>query len=42
MPIRERIGRFKYTHDEAVEDEFAQIAAEIDAEITAAQQKEEF
>ena len=42
LPIRERIGRFKYTHDEAVEDEFAQIAAEIDAEITAAQQKEEF
>lgn len=42
LPIRERIGRFKYVRDEAIEDEFEGIVTEIDAEIAAAQQKEEF
>ena len=42
LPIRERIGRFKYIRDEAAADEFRGIAAEMDAEITAARQKEGF
>lgn len=42
LPVRERIGRFKYTQNEDTEKEFSNISAEVDAEISAARQKEEF
>ena len=42
LPVRERIGRFKYTQNENTEKEFSNISAEVDAEISAARQKEEF
>ena len=42
LPVREQIGRFKYTNDMSAEDEFAKISGEIDSEIENARQKEEF
>ena len=33
IPVRERIGRFKYEPEENIENEFSSIEAQLDSEI---------
>ena len=42
MPIREKIGRFKYTHEDELDKEFAEINDRLDIEIANTLKKEEF
>lgn len=42
MSARERIGRFKYTREEDLEQEYEKVKAELDVEISAALGKEGF
>ncbi len=42
MAVRERIGRYKYTHDEDVESEYEKIMNELHTEIAGAFGKEDF
>lgn len=41
MKVRERIGRFKYTHEDAVEEEYAKIYDELKSEIASLSRKED-
>ena len=41
LPVRERIGRFKYTPDAQVATEYEAIARQLAEEIDALKQKEE-
>ena len=40
MPVRERIGRFKYVKEDALDEEYARVREELDAQIAAAFRKE--
>ena len=42
MPVREAIGRFKYTHEDDLDKEFAEINDRLDIEIANTLKKEEF
>ena len=42
MPIREKIGRFKYTLDNNINSEYQAIMAELDKEIADTMGKEDF
>ena len=42
MPVREAIGRFKYTHEDELDKEFAEINDRLDIEIANTLKKEEF
>ncbi len=42
LPVREKIGRFKYTETEKCDDAYASILKELDSEIAQALPKEEF
>ena len=41
MPVRERIGRFKYVKEDALDEEYARVREELDAQIAAAFRKED-
>ena len=41
MPVRERIGRFKYLKEDALDEEYARVREELDAQIAAAFRKED-
>ena len=41
MPVREQIGRFKYVKEDALDEEYAKVQGELDAQIAAASGKEE-
>jgi V/A-type H+-transporting ATPase subunit A len=41
MAVRERIGRFKYTHEDAIEEEYTKIYDELKAEIASLTRKED-
>lgn len=41
MPVRERIGRFKYVKEDALDEEYAKVREELDAQIAAAFRKED-
>lgn len=41
MKVRERIGRFKYTHEDAIEEEYTKIYDELRAEIGSLARKED-
>ena len=41
MPVRERIGRFKYVKEGALDEEYARVWEELDAQIAAAFRKED-
>ena len=41
MPVRERIGRFKYVKEDALDEEYARVREELDAKIAAAFRKED-
>ena len=41
MPVRERIGRFKYVREDALDEEYAKVQEELDAQIAAAFRKED-
>ncbi len=41
MEVRERIGRFKYTHEDAIEEEYTKISDELRAEIASLARKED-
>ena len=41
MPVRERIGRFKYVKEGALDEEYARVREELDAQIAAAFRKED-
>ena len=41
MPVREAIGRFKYTPEDQVESKYKEITDELDSEIAAAFEKED-
>ena len=40
IPVRERIGRFKYIPEDKIDNEFEQIGAQLDHELALTQQKE--
>lgn len=42
LPVRERIGRFKYVPNDRMQQEYEDILKKIDSEIAAAMQKEEY
>ena len=42
MPVREAIGRFKYTHEDELDKEFSEINDRLDIEIANTLKKEEF
>ena len=42
MDVRERIGRYKYTHEDQIEEEFEKISGELHAEIANTFGKEDF
>ena len=43
LPVREQIGRFKYTEPDKVKEVFGQVTAQLDKELYEAKQaKEEF
>lgn len=42
MEVRERIGRYKYTHEDQIEEEFEKISGELHAEIANTFGKEDF
>ena len=39
--VRERIGRFKYTHEDAIDEEYEKISAELGKEISSMIGKED-
>ena len=41
MPVREAIGRFKYTPEDQVEEKYKEVSEELDKEIDAAFEKED-
>ena len=41
MPVREAIGRFKYTPEDQVESKYKEITDELDSQIQAAFEKED-
>ena len=41
MPVREQIGRFKYIKENALDEEYAKVQEELDAQIAAAFRKED-
>ena len=41
MKVRERIGRFKYTHEDAIEEEYTKIFGELKSEIASLARKED-
>ena len=41
MPVREQIGRFKYIKEDALDEEYAKVQEELDAQIAAAFRKED-
>ena len=41
MPVRERIGRFKYVKEDALDEEYTRVREELDAQIAAAFRKED-
>ena len=41
MPVREQIGRFKYVKEDALDEEYARVQGELDAQIAAASGKED-
>ena len=41
MPVRERIGRFKYVKEDALDEEYVRVREELDAQIAAAFRKED-
>ena len=41
MPVRERIGRFKYTPEDKVEEEYARVQEEITRELGGMIRKED-
>ena len=41
MPVREQIGRFKYVREDALDEEYAKVQEELDAQIAAAFRKED-
>ena len=41
MPVREQIGRFKYIREDALDEEYAKVQEELDAQIAAAFRKED-
>ena len=41
MPVREAIGRFKYTHEDNIESEFDRINNQLSLEIANTLSKEE-
>ena len=42
MPVREKIGRYKYTTDADIESEYKNVEEELDKEVAAAFGKEDF
>ena len=42
MPVREKIGRYKYTTDDDIESEYKNVEEELDKEVAAAFGKEDF
>ena len=40
MPVREQIGRFKYVHEDELDEEFRKVNENLDAQIAAAFVKE--
>ena len=42
LPVREKIGRFKYVPDDRLQAEYDQIGRELSDQIEQARQKEEF
>ena len=42
MPVREKIGRYKYTTDADIESESKNVEEELDKEVAAAFGKEDF
>ena len=42
MPVREAIGRFKYTHEDELNKEFERISEQLAQEIANTLKKEEF
>ncbi len=42
MPVREAIGRFKYVHEDELDDNFDKINKQLDLEIEEAMRKEDF
>lgn len=42
MPVREKIGRYKYTTDAGIESEYKNVEEELDKEVAAAFGKEDF
>ena len=42
MPVREKIGRYKYTTDADIENEYKNVEEELDKEVAAAFGKEDF
>ncbi len=42
MPVREKIGRYKYTKDADIESEYKNVEEELDKEVAAAFGKEDF
>ena len=42
LPVRERVGRFKYVEPERMQEEYQSVLSQLDAEIAQAGEKEEF
>ena len=42
LPVRERIGRFKYTHEDRLDEEYESVSADLAKEIAACCGKEDF
>ena len=42
LPVRERIGRFKYTHEDRLDEEYESVSADLAKEIVACCGKEDF
>ena len=42
LPVREQIGRYKYTTDDDIESEYKNVEEELDKEVAAAFGKEDF
>ena len=42
MPVREKIGRFKYVLDEKIETEYEAVTEELEAEIADVLRREDF
>ena len=42
MPVREQIGRFKYTHEDELDDAYQKVTEELTAEVADTFGKEDF